>query len=445
MHIQHYAIIFIAIVLPFSIVCRAKMNNKIDALNAETRINHALDTATFDAIDTIRDINDEFYSMYEGQSVDITPSIAMEGIKTFFETLSVNYGLPFVGEEKFNQSYFSPYVPAVLVIAYDGFYIYSNEQSTDGYGYTLSAKIPYAYECSTSSGTWVINFSLGNYIGLLAPNGMYYQGEFTKDYIDQAAQTYEGLKSVLGTNKILERLPQLSSDMSVTIYALAHNGESGLGESFEIPDFMYVNSTDGKASMLYDYDFEHNDDTNSTSEIYDDVSDFHILRRQVIVDIITQTLNEKMNHQNRYADMMGINYTFSLPSIARDDWMNAIDDVSVLAFVQGIPIGPKEYYNNYALGSSRIIQTEYIYGTGNSFPSSYVDSNGKVVDLTRFITTMTPNGPGLSAHIYHKRHCPFVIETKDSSGNPVTNVTRIYVNRNDAAAAGYYPCLICNP
>lgn len=160
MKIQHYAIIFIIIILPFSIVCRSRINNKIDVLNNETRINNAIDTATMDAIDTLIELNDEYYALYEGQTIDVTPTIAKEGIKTFFQSLSINNNLPFIAGDngtEFAENYFAPYIPAIVVIAFDGFYIYSVETKTDGtYDYILSPKIPYAYE---ESG-YYINFSL---------------------------------------------------------------------------------------------------------------------------------------------------------------------------------------------------------------------------------------------------------------------------------------------
>lgn len=161
MKIQHYAIVFIIIILPFSIVCKSLINNKIDALNNETRINNALDVATTDAIDTLIDLNDVYYGLYDGQTIDVTPAIAKEGIKVFFESFSVNNTLPFVEDEKFAESYFSPYIPAIVVIAYDGFYVYSIEKTASGtYEYVLSPKIPYAYAETTSNGTYYINFSL---------------------------------------------------------------------------------------------------------------------------------------------------------------------------------------------------------------------------------------------------------------------------------------------
>lgn len=402
MKIQHYAIIFIIIILPFSIICKSRINNKIDVLNNETRINNALDTATMDAIDTLIDLNNEYYGMYEGQTIDITPTIAKEGIKTFFQSLSLNNNLPFIAGsngDKFAENYFSSYIPAIVVVAYDGFYVYSIEDKPDGtFGYVLSPKIPYAYQ----SGNYYINFSLGNYIKLYTPDGKLYEGEFKYDYINgiEVQNEYTEINGILGTDT-LEYLPQLTTDMSLIVYALEQKNPNS------VPLFLRTKSGAG-TEMLNDYD------------VYDnEVSDFHKIRRETIIKLIVDTLNEKINNHNRYADMMGITYDFYLPEIDNATWINSVDDVSIMAFVQGIPTGHETYYNSYALGASRIIRTDYIYGT--------------VLGGT---------------HLYHKSDCITLSGKIDEDGFPIptdNTIEDLFLNKIDAATSGYYPCMECKP
>ena len=222
MKIQHYAIIFIIIILPYSIICKSRIDNKIDILNNETRINNSLDVATMDAVDTLIDLNDEYYALYDGEMLDVTPTIAKEGIKTFFQSLSVNNNLPFVSGDTFAESYFASYIPAIIVIAYDGFYIYSMEDnSTTGtFGYVLSPKIPYTLQ----SGNYYINFTLGNYIKLFGPNGVLYEGEIKKDYIDYASGEYTEIYDALvdayytpSAADMLSYVSELTDDMSLIL------------------------------------------------------------------------------------------------------------------------------------------------------------------------------------------------------------------------------------
>lgn len=411
MKIQHYAIVFIIIILPFSIICKTNINKKIDTMNEQTRINNALDTATNDAIDTLIELNDEFYALSDGETMDVTPTLAKEALKTFFESLAVNNNLPFVADEKFAENYFSPYIPAIVIVAYDGFYIYSVEENGGTYEYVLSPKIPYAYE----ENGYVINFTLGNAIKLYAPNGILYEGDFERDFIDLAYIDYLQIRSILGLST-LANLPQLTTDMSMIMCALCYDASfTSHRNAYPIPDFLCTEMMDGKVSMLADYSETRTDDTGSTPTLDDDVSAFHAKRREVIINLIIKTLNEKINNHNRYADIMGVTYNFYLPQIDDAQWINAVDDVSFMAFMQGVPTGTDSYYNSFALGASRIIQIDYIYGT--------LDKK------------------------YHTSECIHLAHEFDAEGYPIGGgaIDNIFLNKLNAASSGYNPCLTCKP
>lgn len=406
MKIQHYAIIFIIIILPFSIICKNKVDKKIDVLSEQTRINNALDTATSDAVDTLIELNDEFYALYDGKTLDVTPAIAKEGIKSFFNTLAVNNTLPFTADENYAENYFSPYIPAIVVVAYDGFYIYSVEDDGGEYKYVLSPKIPYAYE----EDGYIINFTLGNAIKLYAKNGVLYEGEFKNAHINdtEVIDEYDIYENILG-GSTLTKLPQLTTNMSLIVYALTQNTYFD-----DLPDFL--KSSNANVSMLQDYDDKHSDDGSNTPLDYsDDVSEFNIKRRSVIISTIVKVLNEKINNHNRYADMMGITYDFYLPEIDDAEWINAVDDVSIMAFMQGMPTSTDTYYNSYALGASRIVEATYIYGTGDKK--------------------------------YHTSRCPLLNGQFDADGFPKDGglVKEMFLNKIDAAKGGYNPCMVCKP
>ena len=111
--------------------------------------------------------------------------------------------------------------------------------------------------------------------------------------------------------------------------------------------------------------------------------------------------------------MYGVQYNFVLPDITDDDWRNSINDISVMSFIQGMPIGVQQYYNNYALSGSRIIQTEYIYGTTDKY--------------------------------YHETWCPEIAEFFDPDATDTSDVDNVFITRVQAAQSGYYPCKICRP
>ena len=151
MKLQHFAIIFIIIILPFSIICRSKMANYGMTLKDQVRLNNVVDAATQDALDMLVELNDEFQMMSYGDDssdtknrFNITQELAMQSVKSFFQTMSINFNMPYIPEK--TESYFSMYIPAIVIVAYDGFFIYSVDESKDGtYAYQMSPKIPYAY------------------------------------------------------------------------------------------------------------------------------------------------------------------------------------------------------------------------------------------------------------------------------------------------------------
>ena len=88
---------------------------------------------------------------------------------------------------------------------------------------------------------------------------------------------------------------------------------------------------------------------------------FEQVRRSTIVNAIQNELAYRINRYNQFVSLYGISYTFTLPTISAEEWNNTINDVGVMAFVQGIPLGSKRY-NNYAFGGSRVLKKPVIIG-----------------------------------------------------------------------------------
>jgi hypothetical protein len=170
---------------------------------------------------------------------------------------------------------------------------------------------------------------------------------------------------------------------------------------------------------IYAEDFltEGEPDKDYTYDVYGKLENeaglFQKKRREVITNSIKAALKSEVNEHNDFAKYLGVAYTFNIPDVSDVEWHNAINDISFLAFIQGIPIGTDSFYNNYALGGSRIIKSTDIYATD--------DGDGKR---------------------YHNDKC-----SKISNGTVIdyTKVKEIFLNNNDAAVAGYYPCPICRP
>lgn len=381
MKILHWAIILVMIVLPTSIVCRINVNAKFSSLKDEVRINNAIDTATKDAIDQLISLNEVMSFDGEfGDVIDINPALAQAMIDTFFHSMAVNYNIAYKNsdassnsEDSYIKNYFSSYIPAIMIVAYDGFYIYSLEQNgSNGYKYELSSKIPYAYEVSIHDEAgrtynYSIGYTLGNDIYLYY-NGKCYSGRLTDNSIDETKDKFEGYDGFItyyensglnGEISLADYISSFSNDMSSIIYALNQYGDKNGNYKVPFDDYLLPSDT-STTDFLQDYVYS------GDGSIAKQAGDFQINRKKVIIDIITACLNEEINiDHNRYADLVGVTYDFSFPTLSQQDWMNTIDDISFLAFVQGIPMGNAkgEYYNNFALGGSKIVKKNNIYIT----------------------------------------------------------------------------------
>ena len=404
MKLQHYVIIFVILILPFSVISRNNMKEYFLTLKDEVRLNNVIDNATQDALETLIDLNDEFQMMYADTRFDVNQTLAKEAVKSFFHTLAANFNMPYIDRNDElsltkTETYFSMYVPAIIIVGYDGFFIYSvDESSTGGFAYQMSPKIPYSYVDDATGA--IINFTLGNYIRIFT-NNKFYEGEINDAFFESGDEKYQEFVDAFyvysqkqAEDDAFENISDLTNDMSIIIAAL-HRYESNQGSKI-VPSFLLG---DGITPITQDY---IRGDTREASE-------FHKTRREVIINTIKETLRQEINSHQTYAKIMGSNYDFSIPEIADEDWTNSINDISVMSFIQGMPIGTNMYYNNYALGGSRIVQTDYIYGT--------IDGDGK---------------------IYHKYDCEKV------KGHDEV-ISDVFLNRVLAAEQGYWPCMKCRP
>lgn len=490
MKIQHWAIIFIIIMLPLSIVCRNIISKKNLNLRDETRYNNIIDNATYDAVSQILEVSEE---LGYGKNIPITENVAMAAIDRFFNTLNVNFNLPI--NDVTGQNYFNQYIPAVIIVGYDGIYVYSCEETANGFQFKLKPKIPYSYTHVFSNGqTMLMNFTLDNFVTLYFTNeydlfmkgipdedgnlgGTHFLSGYVGEPLDVDGNGIDDLNDMVVT---VEETDELGNIVSYNVLV----ADDGTGNQYEDNDDPYQinlvpvvdkpeyikqqiasfsdnlsyflkelansSTTDVTAkrakelTFLYEgtpnQDYEFND----RGEIIEDASEFHKLRRDTIVNLITSVMTEEFNEHNMYADLLGVTYNFTVPNIARDRWYNTIDDISVLAFMQGMPMGGEIYYNNYSLGGARIVKANMLYAE-------------TVAD-------------GLAEHkVYHKYYCPLI--PRDNHGNiryddgtgtyePVriggvpqllpngnvrksTGIQKEYINADHARQEGYYVCSEC--
>lgn len=91
-------------------------------------------------------------------------------------------------------------------------------------------------------------------------------------------------------------------------------------------------------------------------------STFNENRMSVIRYSIETNLSAAINNYNMYSDIYS--YEFAMPKLSEDDWEKLTEKVSVISFLQGIPIGHK-YFNDYCVitndSNEETINKENIY------------------------------------------------------------------------------------
>ncbi len=138
---------------------------------------------------------------------------------------------------------------------------------------------------------------------------------------------------------------------------------------------------------------------------------FDQLRRETIIDNLKTDINYAINKHNDVATQFGISYHFSLPTIPDQDWLKTVDDVGMLVFFQGMPIGVAgERINSYALGGARIVKA-----------AKYVIEDIEI-------------SPGIVRKYYHKHDCEKIIDD-----------SKVLDSKAECAGNGYMPCPHCNP
>ena len=89
-------------------------------------------------------------------------------------------------------------------------------------------------------------------------------------------------------------------------------------------------------------------------------------------DVIINTIEKNLSQATAQAKEMNPNYEYRLPQLSYDEWEQALSNISIIAFMQGMPIGLK-YYNNYAIATSTLnkefVDPDELYfaGTGDQY------------------------------------------------------------------------------
>lgn len=190
MKYQNFAIIFVIIVLPLSMVLSYYIQNQTDTLILQTTYQTKLNDSTYDAISAYQ-INSLNTQRTTGESIK---SYVLASVNTFFTTLATNFGMSSASKSKLQN-----YVPAILFTTYDGYYIYSPIKTpqiaiktSDGIAVTTSEKdVVYVSKSSTNENQKFVNDATAESISKYKTNAIdqKYSGRFTTN-VKSAKEEY---------------------------------------------------------------------------------------------------------------------------------------------------------------------------------------------------------------------------------------------------------------
>lgn len=99
-------------------------------------------------------------------------------------------------------------------------------------------------------------------------------------------------------------------------------------------------------------------DQNNNPDPENDTAYANSILAQHKKDVIINTIEKNLAQATAQAQEMNVNYEYRLPQLSYEEWEQALSNISIIAFMQGMPIGLK-YYNNYAIATSTL-NKEYL-------------------------------------------------------------------------------------
>lgn len=375
MKILDYAIVFVIIVLPIILAVNINISSKIKAQNLESYYKNLIDSAISDASKAMKEVENadsEVDYGYSGEGEKKVSINAKHAVDIFFDSLF--YNLDIKGNEQAEER-LKMYVPAIAVVDYNGVHMYSVEKyrDTDGNSFVKHIMKPKKYFTYSYNVEVKFNDKLGKTEYKIVP-GTDHTVNFTLNnfitHIDKDGNTFKRFM-----------------------------------EDEEMQNLLFDNAVE--------------DSTNTVRSNL--ISQLKEKQKEVIVQTVANEVATAINRHNKYAEERGVRYTFTFPTMSEDEWFSTVQDVGILAFVQGMSVGNK-YLNHYSYGLSKLSYNQ------RYFPST----NAKGKEFFGPGTEMTEN------NLYHKDKVCSLYQRTTPVHDPL-----YFKTKKEAATLGYSPCPVC--
>lgn len=413
MKITDFALIFVGITLPIIITVYVNVSFTIKAEEQEMYYKKIINAALDDASNQMKEVENSDkeidYGYSSGTSDNKISVNAQVGVDTFLNSLYNNFGIK--GNDT-AENYLQYFIPAIAIIDYNGVQVSSIEEFTENgqnvIKHVLKPKKYYSYTyylCATpgdvSKLTYTEDYETAVKNGLHSTHIV----EFTMDdYITHRGYVYKNTGDI--------------DEIGVSSFYISDNKNNS----------KLVANVDSNASLSQR-------EKNVLSKI---ISNLQNKRKSVIINSIQDEMEYATNNNNSYASQAGIRYNFVFPTLEEGEMESQIQNVGIMALVQGISIGNR-YLNVRAYSTS------------------------KLTEITRYYLSI-PNTDGIyktkyNLNLYHKdKNCPEYRAFASNKEN--VNITPSFLFTKQQAASvkavlkkdntyiqleGFYPCPVCNP
>ena len=322
-------------------------------------INSAIDDATF-AMKSVEGEDIELDYGYSGiaeKRVAINPYIAVD---IFFDSLYEHFQIE---NDSVSEAYLKSHVPAIAIVDYNGVYMYSIEKYTN-----------------------------------INKNGV---EETYVDHILKPKRYYSYMYAIKDGQLITQDNLVYHDIDDSAIYTV----------NFTMDDYIYVINKNGEKNGFYLEDNNNNDKLGTSNDELKQriINHLKLQRSKTISSIISDEMSYSINRHNEYSD---VEYEFFFPAFSVEHWEQMVDNIGVIAFVQGINIGNDVL--NYTAHSISALKVTDRY---------YVSQAIKADELNYYHNT---------------EECTLY-------NDQVKPITGYYLSKLDSASLGYYPCPVCNP
>lgn len=412
MKITDFALIFVGITLPIIITVYVNVSFTIKAEEQEMYYKKIINAALDDASNQMKEVENtdkEIDYGYSGNSDNKISVNAQVGVDTFLNSLYNNFGIK--GNDT-AENYLQYFIPAIAIIDYNGVQVSSIEQFTENgqnvIKHVLKPKKYYSY-------TYYLCATPGDVSKLT----------YTEDY-------ETAVKNGLHSTHIVE----FTMDDYIT-----HRGYvcKNTGDIDEIPvSSFYISDSKNNSKLVTNSDSNASLSQREKNVLSRIIANLQNKRKLVIINSIQDEMEYATNNNNSYASQAGIRYNFVFPTLEEGEMESQIQNVGIMALVQGISIGNR-YLNVRAYSTS------------------------KLTEITRYYLSI-PNTDGIyktkyNLNLYHKdKNCPEYRAFASNKEN--VNITPSFLFTKQQAASvkavlkkdntyiqleGFYPCPVCNP